>query len=182
MVPASDINFHSAFAPLVFLSFSSKTFVLIQPWFPPLSTECLVGLSSHPLCPRAVEATDTTNVWHRPSKAGGVKGPPSHFSHWEEGWHHPGLKPSAILPSLQMGNEWPVGTHIFLLFRATSSAYESSQARGQIRAASSSLHHSHSHTRSLTHWARPGIQPASSWTLVGFLTPWAATGTSVRNI
>ena len=33
----------------------------------------------------------------------------------------------------------------------------------------------HSNARSLTHWARPGIEPASSWILVGFITtepPW----------
>ena len=30
---------------------------------------------------------------------------------------------------------------------------------------------------SLTHWARPGIEPSSSWILVRFLTPWATTGT-----
>jgi len=32
----------------------------------------------------------------------------------------------------------------------------------------------HSNTRSLTHWARPGIKPTSSWILVGFVTiePW----------
>ena len=35
----------------------------------------------------------------------------------------------------------------------------------------------HSNTRSLTHWARPGIEPASSWILVGFLTRWATMGT-----
>ena len=28
----------------------------------------------------------------------------------------------------------------------------------------------------LTHWARPGIQPTSSWILVGFLTHWATIG------
>ena len=28
----------------------------------------------------------------------------------------------------------------------------------------------HSNARSLTHWARPGIKPASSWILVGFIT------------
>ena len=28
---------------------------------------------------------------------------------------------------------------------------------------------------SLTHWAMPGIEPASSWILVGFLTHWATT-------
>ena len=36
----------------------------------------------------------------------------------------------------------------------------SSQARGQIRAAAAGLHRSHSNTRSLTHWLRPGIKPA----------------------
>ena len=33
---------------------------------------------------------------------------------------------------------------------------------------------------SLTHWARPGIEPASSWTLVGFLTHWAKMETHKR--
>ena len=28
----------------------------------------------------------------------------------------------------------------------------------------------HGNTRSLTHWARPGIKPTSSWMLVGFVT------------
>ena len=28
----------------------------------------------------------------------------------------------------------------------------------------------HGNAASLTHWARPGIKPASSWILVGFLT------------
>ena len=32
-------------------------------------------------------------------------------------------------------------------------------------------------SNSLTHWARPGIEPASSWILVRFLTHWATTGT-----
>ena len=48
----------------------------------------------------------------------------------------------------------------FSLFRAALMACGSSQARGQIRAAAASLHHSH--TGSLTHWARPGIKPMSS--------------------
>ena len=53
-------------------------------------------------------------------------------------------------------------------------AYGSSQARGQIGAAAAGLHHSHSNAGSLTHWARPGIKPASFWILVGFITtePW----------
>ena len=29
----------------------------------------------------------------------------------------------------------------------------------------------------LTHWVRPGIEPASSWIQVGFLTCWATAGT-----
>ena len=76
----------------------------------------------------------------------------------------------------------------FFLFGATPVAYGSSQARGQIRAAAASQSNpqlqqhwiwvtsatyaiAHSNTRSLTHWARPGIQPASSWTLCQALNP-----------
>ena len=74
----------------------------------------------------------------------------------------------------------------FCLFRATPMAYGSSQARGQMEAAAADLHHSHSSTgfrprlwpnmrahskaRSLTHWAGPGIEPPSSWILVGFIS------------
>jgi len=43
-------------------------------------------------------------------------------------------------------------------------------ARGHTGAAAVSLHHSHSNARSPTHWARPGIEPLSSWILVRFLT------------
>ena len=35
----------------------------------------------------------------------------------------------------------------------------------------------HGNARSLTHWARPGIEPAISWFLVGFLDHCAMTGT-----
>ena len=35
---------------------------------------------------------------------------------------------------------------------------------------------------SLTHWARPGTEPISSWILVGFLTHWATTGTPWNGI
>ena len=58
-----------------------------------------------------------------------------------------------------------------------------SQARGRIRTVTAGLHHSHSNagselrlqpttqlTATLTHWARPGIEPASSWILVGFIS------------
>ena len=73
----------------------------------------------------------------------------------------------------------------FLLFRATYVAYWSFQARGQTGPTAAGLHHSHSNsgseprlwhipqlmvTGSPTHWVRPGIEPASSWTLVGFIS------------
>ena len=72
----------------------------------------------------------------------------------------------------------------FFFLRATTGAYGSSQARGWIGAAASGLCHSYStyvaacgSARSLTQWVRPGVEPASSL-LIGFLTTWAATGTS----
>ena len=78
----------------------------------------------------------------------------------------------------------------FFFFRAAPAAHGGSQARGRIGAAAASLHHSHSHTGSqlrlppfgtahgnagsLTHWVRPGMEPASSWILVRCVTtePW----------
>ena len=42
------------------------------------------------------------------------------------------------------------------LFRAATTAYASSQVRGQIRATAASLHHNHSNSGSLAHWVRPG--------------------------
>ena len=69
----------------------------------------------------------------------------------------------------------------FFLFMAAPTAYGSSQARGWIGAVVASLHNSHSNAGSkthlqpvlkhaatlnpLTHSARPGIEPASSWIL-----------------
>ena len=35
----------------------------------------------------------------------------------------------------------------------------------------------HGNAESLTHWAKPGIEPLSSWILVGFLNCWATKGT-----
>ena len=72
-------------------------------------------------------------------------------------------------------------------FKAPPVAYGSSQARGRnraavtatataqpqqhgIRATSGSYTPAHSNSRSLTHRAGPGIQPASSWILVRFIT------------
>ena len=75
----------------------------------------------------------------------------------------------------------------FCLFRAAPTAYGSSQARGRIRAGYScqpipqpqqhqiwatfltytTAHHKAGFT---SHWARPGIEPMSSWVLVGLIT------------
>ena len=77
----------------------------------------------------------------------------------------------------------------FCLFRAVPGAYGGSQARGLIGAVAASLCHCHSNARSelrlqptstyttahssagsLTHWARPGIEPTTSWFLVRFVS------------
>ena len=80
----------------------------------------------------------------------------------------------------------------FAFSRATPTAFGSSQARGQIRYscqptpqpqqckiwAMSAIHTTaHSNARSLTHWERPGIEPAFLWILVGFINCWATKGT-----
>ena len=40
----------------------------------------------------------------------------------------------------------------------------------QIGAESATYTTAHGNTEWLTHWARPGIKPASSWILVGFVS------------
>ena len=75
--------------------------------------------------------------------------------------------------------------NFFCLFRAAPMAYGSSQARAQISASPASLQSqpqqcwiwdmsvtyttAQGNAGSFTHWARPGIEPASSWILVGFI-------------
>ena len=49
-------------------------------------------------------------------------------------------------------------------------AYRSFQARSWVGAAAAGLHYSHSNVVSLTHWPRPGIEPVSSWILVGLVS------------
>ena len=58
---------------------------------------------------------------------------------------------------------------ILVFSRAASVAYGGSPVRGRIGAVATSLHHSHSNARSLSHWARPWIEPASSWMVVRFI-------------
>ena len=73
---------------------------------------------------------------------------------------------------------------------ATPKAYGGSQTRGQVGftaaglpqepqerqsgVASATYTTPHSNTGSLTHWERPGIEPATSWFLVRFISaaPW----------
>ena len=46
-----------------------------------------------------------------------------------------------------------------------------------IRAMSATYTTAHSNVGSLTHWARPGIEPTTSWFLVRFVNHWVTTGT-----
>ena len=78
---------------------------------------------------------------------------------------------------------------VFGLFRATLVAYGRSQAKVLIGAVVAGLHHSLSNAGSkmclrptpqfisLTHWARPRMEPATSWILVRCINHWAMTGT-----
>ena len=58
-----------------------------------------------------------------------------------------------------------IATSSSLLFRAAVMAYGRSPARSQIGAASVTYTTAHRNAGSLTHWARPGIELASSQTL-----------------
>ena len=69
---------------------------------------------------------------------------------------------------------------VCVLSRAAPVAYGGSQAKGLIGATAIGLCHSHHNARSksplqpsccyLTHWARPGIEPVTSWFPVGFIS------------
>ena len=73
----------------------------------------------------------------------------------------------------------------FLLFRATPTAYGCSQSSSLIGVTAAGLHHrqqlqiraasvtytiAHGNAGSLTHCTRPGIEPETSWFLVGFVS------------
>ena len=80
----------------------------------------------------------------------------------------------------------------FCFFRAITTAYRVSQARGSngsyswwltpqpqqhgIWAVSATYTTVHGTTGSLTHWLRPGIKPASLWMPVRFVNCWATMG------
>ena len=111
-------------------------------------------------------------------------------------WARPGIKPTYSWILVKFVNCWAMkGTPLrgfFLLlflfflffFRTTLAAYGGSQARGLNGATAAGLNYSHSNARSKPccnlHWSsqqcltRPGIEPTSSWFLVGFVftAPW----------
>ena len=58
-----------------------------------------------------------------------------------------------------------------------SSMGEPELQQGRIGAVSATYIKAHGNAGSLTHWARPGIKPLSSWMLVGFTNHWATMGT-----
>ena len=84
-------------------------------------------------------------------------------------------------------------TGVLFFFKATPAAHGGSQARGLIGAVATSPCQSHSNegsephpwpyttahgnARCLTHWARPGIKPTTSWLPVGLINLCATTGT-----
>ena len=93
--------------------------------------------------------------------------------------------PSSLLLMGILDRIWGSLDFLFVyLFRATPAAFGDSQARGSVGALAPGLCQSHSNlgiqamsasyttaygsTGSLTHWPRPGIEPTSSWLLVGF--------------
>ena len=84
-----------------------------------------------------------------------------------------------------------ISLSLFFFFRAALSAYRSSQVgfnqsyscqpvshpqQCRIWASYATYTRTHSNAGSLTHQARPGIEPTSSWILVRFITTWAMTG------
>ena len=61
---------------------------------------------------------------------------------------------------------------------AALTVYGNSHTRGQIGAVAATYNTTaHGNAESLTHWARPGIKPQSSWILVRFFNCWATKGT-----
>ena len=63
---------------------------------------------------------------------------------------------------------------VFCLFTAIPMAYGSFQLWVKLKLQLPAYTTAYNNTRSLTHWVSPGIEPVSSWILVGFITtePW----------
>ena len=97
------------------------------------------------------------------------------------------------IPETFASNVFPPQSATLTPYFPRTSSKNCRQARGQIGAVATGLHQSpsnsgskprlwpyttaHCNTRSLTHWARPGIEPLTSWFLVRFINHWAMMGT-----
>ena len=108
-------------------------------------------------------------------------------------WARPGIEPTTSLFLVGSVNHCtttgtPINTFFYLffffflgLFRAAHAApfprlgvqseLQPQQCGTQVVSVAYTT--AHSNTRSLTQWAKPGIEPASSWILVGFINCWA---------
>ena len=56
------------------------------------------------------------------------------------------------------------------------------QQQHGVRAMSSTYTMAHNNTGCLTHWVKQGIEPTSSWILIGFIAHWATMGTPFFDI
>ena len=72
---------------------------------------------------------------------------------------------------------WPMEVPRLGVKSATAAGLHHSHSNGGTWAASATYTTAHCNSGSLTDWARPGIEPTSSWILGGFATRWATTGT-----
>ena len=61
--------------------------------------------------------------------------------------------------------------------RIRAAAASTMAQQHEIQAKSAAYTRAHSNAGYLTHWARPGDKPISTWTIVRFVTYWATTGT-----
>ena len=80
------------------------------------------------------------------------------------------ITPLVSIESRWLRWAWSFYFLFIYLFRATLKVYGGAQAKGWIGAVATGLHHSHSNAGSLTHWTRPGIEPASLWILGRFIS------------
>ena len=63
-----------------------------------------------------------------------------------------------------------ISIFLFLLFRVTPAAYGSPRLGVESELQLPAYIEAHGNTESPTNWVRPGIKPASSWILLGFIT------------
>ena len=105
---------------------------------------------------------------------------------WTSGIVRRWFTPGFVGPSKNLGFYSIIIIFSFCFFRAAPTAHGGSKARSGTGAAAAGLHHSHSsagsgppltyttahssNTRSLTHCVRPGIEPATSWFAVRFVS------------